>query len=67
MENDVVDVNTFVLSEEQFAEIIAVTEQTNENIQTVNASISHCSVLLAGILLVVLYNVFRRSWRKGGN
>lgn len=64
-ENEIVYENV-VLNEEQFAEILAVTEQTNVNIQTVNASIGHATMFLILLCIFQFYGLLSRARKKGG-
>ena len=66
MEENIVDVNTFVLDEEQFTQIQTELRQQNENLQTVNSSIGHATIFLILLCIFQLYALLSRARKKGG-
>lgn len=66
MEENIVDVNTLVLDEEQFTLIQAELRQQNENLQTVNSSIGHATTFLILLCIFQLYGLLSRARKKGG-
>lgn len=65
-ENEIVDVNTFVLNEEQFTLFQTELRQQNDNLQAVNASIGHATMFLILLCIFQFYGLLRRASKKGG-
>lgn len=65
-DNEIVDVNTFVLNEEQFAQIQTELRQQNDNLQAVNASIGHATMFLILLCIFQFYALLSRARKKGG-
>lgn len=66
MEENIVDVNTFVLDTEQFTQFQTELRQQNENLQTVNSSIGHATTFLILLCIFQLYALLSRARKKGG-
>lgn len=66
MEENIVDINTLVLDEEQFTLIQTELRQQNENLLRVNSSIGHATSFLILLCIFQFYGLLSRARKKGG-